>query len=391
MADLGQARPPGVAVSHPGPLGPAASATNSSSTPSADVPGRPSVPPSTVPAQPFLYFLPCMPPVSYASALSAPSAHGVASAPTAPSPVPPSSAHSAIPPTLPFSSATYPPAFPTTPLAFPYSTGFGLPSGPQPPVPWSPHSTLPDVSVADHLPPVPAKLVSRIRGGAFIDFAELLPASLTRDASLTDPSLSRNLTPQAPRPRIRSFEDWLLGWAVFSSITLSAYPHRARDLLAYLTTILQAFRDFGGDRWLTYDRSFRRNAATRQLTDWSVRDLNLWSFAFTRPACRYCEFCEAEHGSSSSCVANPSSSSSSFTQSRPRPSEPQGTSSASEWCRSWNRGRCTSPRESCIYRHACWECDGQHRASSCPHRSQPFRDSASAPKRPRQGDFPPRS
>ena len=259
-----------------------------------------------------------------------------------------------------------------------------LPPWSLPANPWSSQCPLPAVTVADHLPPVPAKLVSRIRGGAFVDFAELLPAALIKDTASSDPSLSRP-PPQASRPRLRSFEDWLLGWTIFSSVLLSASPHRARDLLAYLATILQAFQDFGGDRWLAYDRSFRRNAAARQLTDWSTRDLNLWSYAFTRPACRFCEFCEAEHAPSAACIAHSASSSAPSTAPRPRPSEPQGTHSASEICRSWNRGRCTSPRDTCIYRHACGECQGSHRASACQNRSS-FRDSASASKRPRPGD-----
>ena len=248
------------------------------------------------------------------------------------------------------------------------------------PPPWGPLSTLPDYSVADHLPPLPGKLVSRIQCGQFVDFAELLPASFTRDLGFTDPALTPSSAVRPPpRPRIRSFEDWLLGWASFASVTLSTQPQRAHDLIAYMTTILQAYCDYGGDRWLAYDRAFRRNAATRPSTNWANRDLNLWSYAFTRPSSVFCEFCETEHSSGAACIA-------STRPSAPQPlrrREPSGNPEATEWCRSWNRGKCTSPRDHCIYRHACWHCYGSHRAANCNTTSS-FQQNP--PKRPRQSD-----
>lgn len=234
--------------------------------------------------------------------------------------------------------------------------------------------------VADHLPPVPPRLVSRIQGGQFVEFAELLPSAMTKENSYTD--MDERSRP-ARSTRIRSFQDWLGGWVCYSSILLDKYPHRSRDLLAYLATVLQAYTDYGEDRWLNYDRSFRQNAAARGLEDWSVRDTNLWSYAFTRPKRIFCEFCESEAHSAADCPsAKPQYNHSSRPQyNHSSSAEPRGTQSSSEICRSWNAGHCVALNTICRYRHTCNipDCNGSHRASFCSKRPRPFRD----------GSFPP--
>ena len=46
--------------------------------------------------------------------------------------------------------------------------------------------------------------------------------------------------------------------------------------------------------------------------------------------------------------------------------EPTGSSGSIVVCKSWNRGRCTSPLAICRYAHHCSSCFGSHCAAACP-------------------------
>lgn len=59
---------------------------------------------------------------------------------------------------------------------------------------------------------------------------------------------------------------------------MASFPHRARDLLLYERLILRTSVHCGGDAWRNNGEAFRRNAAARDLSDWSHITLSFIMF-----------------------------------------------------------------------------------------------------------------
>ena len=131
-----------------------------------------------------------------------------------------------------------------------------IPSGPgnisphQLPLRQIPHSS--SVFIGAVVPPVPPKLVDRIKGGEFIDMAELLPDHIgTINPSSTDKSAKQKV--------------W---WRPVTSICFNIYlsvicrtcPERIPDLLTYQMLIIEASMVYEGNAWLGYDQWFRQAA-----------------------------------------------------------------------------------------------------------------------------------
>ena len=119
--------------------------------------------------------------------------------------------------------------------------------------------------------PVPAKLVSQIGAGKFIELHELLPSNIV--LTEPDPQLLFDgrlvLTSPLKKPKrdIKDISTWLEAFSVYCLILLSYFPHRWKDLLQYQLLILRTFRQFSGWVWLSYHPAFRENAAATNLTD----------------------------------------------------------------------------------------------------------------------------
>ena len=196
---------------------------------------------------------------------------------------------------------------------------------------------------------VPAKLVSQILAGKYIDLNELLPANLQlkepEPQLLLDGRLVLTSQPKKPHRCIDDIATWSEAFAIFSLILVTHFPYRWKDLIQYQLLILCTHRHFGGRVWLTYDEAFREHAAATRLTDWSCMDVQLFNFH----------------------AAGSSSRSSTATHSADW--EPSGSSGSLVVCISWNKSRCTSPFATCRYAHRCSSCSGSHRASACPSSS----------------------
>ena len=211
--------------------------------------------------------------------------------------------------------------------------------------------------------PIPAKLVSQIVAGKFVELNELLSVNIVSTECepqlLFDGRLVLTSTPKKPKWRIEDISSWLEAFAVYSLILSSHFPQRWRDLLQYQLLILRTHRQFAGRVWLAYDRAFREHAAATNLTDWSAINVQLFNF----------------HAAGASARSGRDMSDDS--------TEPQGASSSNIICKSWNRGRCVAPSSSCRFAHKCSSCFGPHRVGTCP--GEP--PSQSPPKRP--ADSPP--
>ena len=143
------------------------------------------------------------------------------------------------------------------------------------------------VYIGEGLPPVPPKLAKRIRSGEFVEMKELLSEICTRG----------DVEPEAKR-RSRHAHDiftWLQCFGVCASVhgfhSLAMIP----ELMAYMSTIIRTSREYAGTEWHTYDTLFRKHAALRKESKWSVINPTIYARCFTsaprNPA--KCELCLA--------------------------------------------------------------------------------------------------
>ena len=214
------------------------------------------------------------------------------------------------------------------------------------------------VSVGAGLPPVPAKLVSKIEAGEFIDMGELIPDRLGVARSFSNEEAGK--VAKQKRRVVASIMEWVQCFGIYIAVISRKQPHRVPDLLGYQTLIIEAYLEYQGDGWMAYDRRFRqRTGATQQ---WAHIDTTLWNLAFSgkgRAArCQHC--CSLSHVSSE-CDWAPDPP--------PLMSLP-GQQKLPSICRAWNNDpRQGCPFTNCIYRHICFYCRSDaHKGVFCPNR-----------------------
>ena len=99
--------------------------------------------------------------------------------------------------------------------------------------------------VGPRFSPVPAKLVSQIVAGKFVELHELLPSNIV----LTEPELQLPfngrlvLTSLLKKPTgcIEDISTWLEAFCVYCLIIVSYFPHHWKDVLQYQLLILQTY------------------------------------------------------------------------------------------------------------------------------------------------------
>ena len=214
--------------------------------------------------------------------------------------------------------------------------------------------------------PIPAKTVSQIVAGKYVDLGELLSVNIVQTEPESQAFLDGRLVflPSAKKQR-RRIEDIVTSseaFTIFTLILTSYFPHRWKDLTSYKLLILRTYRQFSGRVWLAYDQAFRQHAAATKLVDWSTMNVQLYNFHAAGASVR--------SGSGGPLSKLP---------------EPSGADSSQVICRSWNRGRCSAQFASCRFAHHCSTCAGSHRALECSRRF----DKTSSHNRKRRSASPP--
>ena len=224
---------------------------------------------------------------------------------------------------------------------------------------FSPQSVVPTSSAANPAPilhqpfvvgpgfsPIPAKIVTQMLSGKFVEFDELLSTNIVltepEPQLLFDGCLVLTSGPKKFKRRIEDIATWMEAFSTFMLVLSSYFPHRWKDLCQYQLLILQTHRQFASCVWLSYDRAFCQHAAATNLVDWSSINVQLFNFHAAGPSVRGRN--DVPSGSL----------------------EPSGSSTSRIVCRSWNRGQCSAPGMACRFAHRCSSCSGAHRASSCP-------------------------
>ena len=130
--------------------------------------------------------------------------------------------------------------------------------------------------------PVPARLVSQIVAGKFVELHDQLSANLVlhepEPQLLFDGRLVLTSTPKKPKRCVDDITSWLEAFSIYCLILSSHFPHHWRDLMQYPLLTLRTHRQFAGRVWLAYDQAFCEHAAASNLTDWSNINVQLFNF-----------------------------------------------------------------------------------------------------------------
>lgn len=224
-------------------------------------------------------------------------------------------------------------------------------------------------------------------------------------AELTVDDTPPHIPGRAPLPArlpITDISHWVERFSLMAAVLCSRFPDKAAEMFAYQATIVRAERNYEGQRWVIYDRQFRREALARKDLNWSVTDPRLYNEAFTgrARAIARCAFCLQDDHSDAYCPRNPNRPlfgwlpsptawpiAAGWPTAQALPPSALGLSTKSgEICRRFNEGRCKTAR--CKYQHACSLCHASHPLIECPQRSMfqaqgrsrsPFRPQAKGP------------
>jgi hypothetical protein len=206
-------------------------------------------------------------------------------------------------------------------------------------------------------PHLPAKTISSIRNGEYIDFNTLLSENVDGHDehlkisfdSLGGPGFSIPVSLAQPkRQRIDSIDRWLSAFNTFARVVVHFSPYKASELFGYQQTIRDAQRKFSGMAWYAYDIAFRKKAVNDASLSWAHRDPQLYLEKFTGLAKTACHVCGSADHFVNSCPIAPNRSTS-------RPTE--------DHCRNYNR-RIPCATNPCPFKHRCNRlgCIGHHPA-----------------------------
>ena len=221
-------------------------------------------------------------------------------------------------------------------------------------------------------PPIPQKLVEKVREGRFVDMKEFLTDNMVLVSQLEAvPGTSQlmGLTVGAVRPRLReiaSIATWC--YCFMGYMAIQTRDPVTRDQLAYGRLLISEARRHGGLGWVDYDRAFRQQLAANPTLPWNslVPGLQASTLLGQRAGqgmfctlCRGVDHTQARYALY--CLQPPASSP------RPGPWDPNlPASKPREICISWNRGACIFPKGQCSYSHVCPSCNvTTHRARDC--------------------------
>lgn len=121
-----------------------------------------------------------------------------------------------------------------------------------------------------HLSPA---VKEKIIKGEFVDLLSLLPFS---KESVVAPKKAEDKEENHKRSSPRSFQNWLQAFCIYSAILMEQRPSLAVGLYQQVDIILEAYRNFSGLSWFSYDELFRQKLAVFPHMSWGVKDVGLW-------------------------------------------------------------------------------------------------------------------
>ena len=218
--------------------------------------------------------------------------------------------------------------------------------------------------VSPSLPPIPGKVIDKVRAGLFVDLREMFPdnAALTKQITETGGSSAGS--------KLRELEDPLT-WAFYflAFLAVSVNDSKAKELAAYGQIVIQLAQRHGGRGWLSYDRLFRQQAAAGSDAPWNEIAPSLMAatvMAAGPSKGNSCQLCNGADHQTSACALLPSSSQTQSSKQDNFSYKRQRTPSA-EPCKRFNRNECYQSPMTCKFTHCCLACGSlAHPVVACP-------------------------
>ncbi len=225
------------------------------------------------------------------------------------------------------------------------------------------------VHLLKNQPPLPSKVVERIRERAFVEFAtfpvfddgpnesgELKMGSGETEESATGGVASRRRNTK----EIPDLAGWSTCFTLFQVAWASSEPEMWAPLAAYREVIFKLARRHQWSQVVRYDRRLRREAAGKEEVKWDEENLSLLlDIVHSAPQGRP----EPKQSTSGSGPV-PRRPEQSASGSGPAPRRPEQRRKGA--CFRFNRGegRCGFGAQ-CRFSHTCSNCGGEHPATSC--------------------------
>lgn len=106
-----------------------------------------------------------------------------------------------------------------------------------------------------------------------MDLLSLLPSS---KESIVAPKKAEDEEEDRKRSSPRSFQNWLQAFCIYSAILVEQRPSLAVGLFQHVDIILEAYRNFSGMSWFTYNEPFCQKLAVFPHMSLGVKDFGLW-------------------------------------------------------------------------------------------------------------------
>uniref|UniRef100_A0A1X7TSH8 Reverse transcriptase domain-containing protein n=1 Tax=Amphimedon queenslandica TaxID=400682 RepID=A0A1X7TSH8_AMPQE len=136
---------------------------------------------------------------------------------------------------------------------------------------------------AEGLPPIPTKLVEKIRRGEFVDLALLLQDASSKSEELLlqqhgSPVMIFQSVEQAQKKKkqIVDIVSWARAFSIYAAVLAAAEEttkEQVVSLLAHMHLMTQLATDLGGGQWLSYDVEFRAWVEAKGIRKWG--ELNI--------------------------------------------------------------------------------------------------------------------
>ena len=218
--------------------------------------------------------------------------------------------------------------------------------------------------------PVPARMVTRIWSGQFVEMRDLLAdnVALAQHFESVHSSLpAATLLPLFTRPRLRevsSLPSWMYCFLTYMAVRTS--DQATRDGLAFARLIIREASMHGGQGWLDYDRPAA--AALDPSLPWNALHPSLMASTILGQRSAggpFCTVCQGfDHHASNCALAYFLQPTRQDTTPRPPPFRQQGNQAVI--CLSWNKGQCCFHPNPCFRLHQCASCgNSTHRARDC--------------------------
>ena len=189
---------------------------------------------------------------------------------------------------------------------------------------------------------VSSTTIAKIHANSYVVLSELIDDN-EKDVSL---NISNNgnvtVNNKTKSIKITSIEQWFSAFLIYSAIYAERYPTSSAHLFIYMSRVQGIAKSFGIEAAIQYDESFRRLRERQPDCRWDVIHQEMYLIAASKSAMN-------------KTLSRTNNQPQTFRRNNPCPTG---------YCRQFNaKGQCAWPQ--CLYKHACFKCEGKHASTTC--------------------------